>query len=59
MALNAAGRQAAVICMSAHWDDTSLKEAASLGARDCLHKPFTGEALLAAVETALLQAHGN
>ncbi len=53
MALKAAGSQAAVICMSAHWDDASLEEAAALGAHDCLHKPFTGEALLAAIETAL------
>lgn len=59
LALNAAGRTTAVICMSAHWDDASLKEATSLGARDCLHKPFTGEALLAAIETALHQPRGN
>lgn len=56
LALNAAGQRASVICMSAHWDDTSLAQAARNGANHCLHKPFTGEVLLAAIETALQRA---
>ncbi|RRV06313.1 response regulator [Pseudomonas sp. v388] len=53
IALNAAGTRPAVICMSAHWDEASLVEAKGNGACDCLHKPFTGEVLLSAIESAL------
>lgn len=56
LALNAAGQRAVVICMSAHWDDASLAQATRNGASNCLHKPFTGEALLTAIETALQRA---
>lgn len=53
VALNAKGARLAVICMSAHWDDASLAEAKDNGACECLHKPFTDEVLLSAIENAL------
>jgi FixJ family two-component response regulator len=51
--LAATSNRAAVICMSAHWDSSSFAEATGHGAFVCLHKPFTGEALLSVIEQAL------
>ena len=42
-----------VICMSAHWDDGSVRAAMGLGALACLGKPFSEEVLLKVVEEAL------
>ncbi|MGB8971723.1 MAG: response regulator [Pseudomonas capeferrum] len=42
-----------VICMSAHWDDTTLEASLRHGAVAYLAKPFSEEALLAAVQAAL------
>lgn len=42
-----------VICMSAHWDEVTLAESSRNGAIECLRKPFSGDALLSAVEMAL------
>jgi len=42
-----------VICMSAHWDDLAVQMSLRLGARACLGKPFSEEALLKVVEEAL------
>lgn len=52
-ALSLAGNCAAVICMSAHWDDSALAEAIGHGASACLHKPFSDETLLSAIDNAL------
>jgi len=48
-----------VVCMSAHWDDLALKAAQRHGAVACLGKPFSEEALLAAVEAALAGARAD
>ena len=42
-----------VICMSAHWDEATLAETSRYEPIECLRKPFSGEALLSAVESAL------
>ncbi|RAI66541.1 DNA-binding response regulator [Pseudomonas fluorescens] len=42
-----------VICMSAHWDEATLAETSRYEPIECLRKPFSGEALLSAVEFAL------
>ncbi len=46
-------RKFPVICMSAYWDEATLTESSRYGANECLRKPFSGDALLAAVEIAL------
>ncbi|MGF6330873.1 FixJ family two-component response regulator [Pseudomonas sp. BS3782 TE3695] len=46
-----------VICMSAYWDEATLIESSRYGASECLRKPFTGDALLTAVEIALQPRH--
>ncbi|WP_237881991.1 response regulator transcription factor [Pseudomonas sp. PGPR40] len=46
-------RKFPVICMSAYWDEATLTESNRYGANECLRKPFSGDALLAAVEIAL------
>lgn len=52
-ALSLAGNRAIVICMSAHWDSSAMAEAIGHGASACLHKPFTDETLLSAIDDAL------
>lgn len=47
------GSRLPVICMSAHWDESASSECLRLGAIRCLSKPFTEDALLAAVEEAV------
>lgn len=39
-----------VLCMSAHWDDISKQKAFDNGASICLHKPFSSDELLLAIE---------
>ena len=46
-------RKFPVICMSAYWDEATLTESSRYGANECLRKPFSGDALLTAVEIAL------
>lgn len=46
-------RKFPVICMSAHWDEATLAESSRYNAIECLRKPFSGDALLSAVEFAL------
>ncbi|WLG88244.1 response regulator transcription factor [Pseudomonas cucumis] len=52
-ALTFKGRKFPVICMSAHWDETTLAESSRYKPIECLRKPFSGDALLSAVEFAL------
>lgn len=58
-ALGLAGNRAAVICMSAHWDDPAMAEAIGHGASACLHKPFSDETLLNAIDDALQRRAGH
>ena len=46
-------RKFPVICMSAYWDEATLTESSRYGANECLRKPFSGDALLTAIEIAL------
>ena len=46
-------RKFPVICMSAYWDEAVIAESHRHGATEFLSKPFTGDALLSAVELAL------
>lgn len=46
-------RKFPVICMSAYWDEATLTESSRYGVNECLRKPFSGDALLTAVEVAL------
>ncbi|MGF6400379.1 FixJ family two-component response regulator [Pseudomonas frederiksbergensis] len=50
-------RKFPVICMSAYWDEATLTESSHYGASECLRKPFSGDALLTAVEMALQPRH--
>jgi FixJ family two-component response regulator len=52
-ALASRDRKFPVICMSAHWDDAALAETRRYNAFACLGKPFSGDVLLRAVESAL------
>jgi FixJ family two-component response regulator len=52
-ALSLKDRKFPVICMSAHWDEATLAESSRYNAIECLRKPFSGDALLSAVEFAL------
>ncbi len=52
-ALTLKDRRFPVICMSAHWDDATLAQTSRYEPIECLRKPFSGEALLSAVESAL------
>jgi FixJ family two-component response regulator len=52
-ALTTRDRTFPVICMSAHWDEATLAESGRYDAIECLRKPFSGDALLSAVEFAL------
>ena len=52
-ALSLKDRKFPVICMSAHWDEATLAESSRYHAIECLRKPFSGDALLSAVEFAL------
>lgn len=52
-ALKLKDRKFPVICMSAHWDEATLAESIRCEAIECLRKPFSGDALLGAVEMAL------
>lgn len=51
--LRAAGKGVAVICMSAHFDDDDIAAALSDGAVCFLHKPFSEQVLLKAIEAAV------
>jgi FixJ family two-component response regulator len=52
-ALTLKDRKFPVICMSAHWDEATLAESSRYEPFECLRKPFVGESLLSAVESAL------
>lgn len=52
-ALTLKDRKLPVICMSAHWDEATLAESNRYEPIECLRKPFSGDALLSAVELAL------
>ncbi|QZP36147.1 response regulator transcription factor [Pseudomonas sp. DR48] len=52
-ALTTGNRKLPVICMSAHWDEATLAESSRYEPIECLRKPFSEEALLSAVESAL------
>jgi len=52
-ALTTQNRKLPVICMSAHWDEATLAESSRYEPIECLRKPFSGEDLLSAVESAL------
>lgn len=52
-ALTLKDRKFPVICMSAHWDEATLAESNRYEPIECLRKPFSGDALLSAVELAL------
>lgn len=52
-ALTLKDRKFPVICMSAHWDEATLAESSRYEPIECLRKPFSGDALLIAVEFAL------
>lgn len=52
-ALTLKDRKFPVICMSAHWDEAILAESNRYEPIECLRKPFSGDALLSAVELAL------
>lgn len=45
----------AMICMSAFWNEAAMAEALSLGAHQCLAKPFSEDLLLSTIEQALLR----
>jgi FixJ family two-component response regulator len=50
-------RKFPVICMSAYWDQATRTESSRYGAIECLRKPFSGDALLTAVEMAIQPRH--
>ncbi|MDF9773782.1 FixJ family two-component response regulator [Pseudomonas baetica] len=52
-ALTLKDRRFPVICMSAHWDEATLAESGRYKPIECLRKPFSGDALLSAIEFAL------
>ena len=52
-ALTTRNRKLPVICMSAHWDEATVAESSRYEPIECLRKPFSGEDLLSAVESAL------
>jgi FixJ family two-component response regulator len=52
-ALTLKDRKFPVICMSAHWDEATLAESGRYKPIECLRKPFSGDALLSAIEFAL------
>ncbi|EJM75866.1 response regulator [Pseudomonas sp. GM49] len=52
-ALTLKDRKFPVICMSAHWDEVTLAESGRYKPIECLRKPFSGDALLSAIEFAL------